>query len=254
MTAVQPDFIQSYMAWLKKDLSAYPMENGWSEITTPFLDIDNDCIQIYVRQNDDGTISLTDGGETLQGLNMSGCDVTTPTRSKIIDYTLMRFGIRRVGTELTAVAQQDNFAQKKNDLIQAVLAIGDVVYTSFPTVRNLFFEDVERWLKSADIRYLPNVKIAGKSGVDHAFDFVIPHSKDAPDRYLNVCNNPRKADAANYAFQLYDISQVRGDSMKAYIIVNDEKKIGRDFESICKEYKIEILKNSQRDQFVDVLS
>ncbi len=254
MTAVQPDFIQTYLAWLKRDLSAYTLDNGWSEITTPFLDIDNDCIQIYVRQNSDGTISLTDGGETMQGLKMAGCDVTTPTRSKIIDFTLMRFNIKLEGTELTAVAQPDNFAQKKNDLIQAILAIGDIAYTSFPTVKNLFFEEIERWLKSVGIRYLQNVKITGKSGVDHAFDFIIPHSRNEPDRYLNVCNNPRKADAVNYAFQLYDISQVRGDKNKAYIIVNDEKKIGRDFESICTEYNIEILKNSQRDQFIEALS
>ncbi|MBR6011683.1 MAG: DUF1828 domain-containing protein [Methanomicrobium sp.] len=254
MTAVQPDFIQTYLAWLKKDLSAYTMENGWSEITTPFLDIDNDCIQIYVRQNDDGTISLTDGGETLQGLKMSGCDVNTQARSKIIDFNTQRFGTQRKGTELTAVANMDNFAQKKNDLIQTILAIGDITYTAYPTVKNLFFEEIERWLKSTDIRYLPNVKILGKSGVDHAFDFVIPHSVNAPDRYLNACNNPRKADAENYAFQLYDINQLRGDDIKAYIIVNDERKIGRDFEYICKEYNIDIVRNSQRDQFVDALS
>lgn len=124
MTAVQPDFIQMYLEWLKKDLSIQYLENGWTEITTPFLDIDNDFIQIYIRQNSDGTINLTDGGETIQGLKMSGCDVTAQARSKIIDDNLKRFDIKREGTELTTVAQIDSFAEKMNDLIQAILAIG----------------------------------------------------------------------------------------------------------------------------------
>ena len=124
MTAVQPDFIQMYLEWLKKDLSIQSLENGWSEITTSFLDVDNDFIQIYVRENSDGTVSLTDGGETIQALKMSGCDVTSPARSTGIDNTLKRFGIKRDGTELTAIVQIDKFAEKMNDLIQAILAIG----------------------------------------------------------------------------------------------------------------------------------
>lgn len=63
--------LDDYMAWLKDKTTLRQIED-WVEITTPYLDRHNDCIQIYAKRQD-GTLLLTDDGYTINDLEQSGC-------------------------------------------------------------------------------------------------------------------------------------------------------------------------------------
>ena len=73
-------------------------------------------------------------------------------------------------------ASPDNFALRKHNLVQAMLAVNDMFYLVGLMVASLFYEDVVAWLDLHDIRYTPKVKFTGKTGYDHLFDFRIPKS------------------------------------------------------------------------------
>ena len=64
--------IEQYYAWLKKKTS-YKNINKWVEITAPYLDRNNDYIQMYLKKTDTGSYLLTDDGYTIAGLIQEGC-------------------------------------------------------------------------------------------------------------------------------------------------------------------------------------
>jgi hypothetical protein len=86
--------------------------------------------------------------------------------------TLNGFGVQLHQKALEIHATTEDFALRKHDLLQAMLAVNDLFYLSVPMVANLFYEDVVAWLDLCEIRYTPGVKFTGRSGYDHHFDFV----------------------------------------------------------------------------------
>ncbi len=229
MSATSPDsttvaeLVEQYHAWLR-DRTALKQVRQWTEITTPFLDRHNDCIQIYARREDGGFL-LTDDAYTLNDLEISGCSLDTPKRKEMLRTTLNGFGVRLMSGALQLHATGDNFALRKHNLIQAILAVNDLFYLASPTVKSLFFEDVTAWLDLIGVRYLPHVKIPGLSGFDHVFDFAIPKSSEQPERLLKAVNSPNRDSAQSFAFAWLDTQPARPPNAMAYAIINDNERV-----------------------------
>ncbi len=140
-------------------------------------------MQIYVKRDNDGFV-LTDDGYIISDLQISGCNLEGETRKNLLQQTINGFGIHIKEGALFIHATADNFALKKHNLVQAMLAINDLFYTATSIVKNLFFEDVQSWLNMHNIRYITGAKFTGKSGYDHMFDFVIPASQKISGTYF----------------------------------------------------------------------
>jgi len=185
MSEIQ-DLLDQYAKWIR-DNTALREVNGWTEITTPYLDRHNDYLQIYAKKEGNGFL-LTDDGYIIDDLQQSGCSLDSKKRRQLLDITLNGFGVRLDRNALIARASASNFAVQKHNLVQAMLAINDLFYLAAPTVASLFLEDVALWLDRSDIRYTPKVKFTGESGYDHVFDFVIPKSRAKPERIVKAIN------------------------------------------------------------------
>jgi len=170
--------LNDYVAWLK-DKTVLRQIDNWVEITTPYLDRHNDYVQIYA-QRENGRLLLTDDGYTIDDLEQGGCWLESRKRQDLLRMTLNGFGVRLHGKALEVHATPDNFALRKHNLVQAILAVNDMFCLAVPMVASLFYEDVVAWLDLHDIRYTPKVKFTGKSGYDHLFDFVVPKSRQQP--------------------------------------------------------------------------
>ena len=118
------DLVARYHAWLR-DRTVLKKIGRWTEITTPFLDRHNDCIQIYAQQDQAG-LMLTDDAYTLNDLEMSGCSLDSPKRREMLRTTLNGFGVRLVEGALQVSATADNFAIRKHNLIQAISRVNRV--------------------------------------------------------------------------------------------------------------------------------
>lgn len=160
--------LDSYIAWLKDKTSLRQVED-WVEITTPYLDRHNDYLLIYAKRQNGGYL-LTDDGYIIEDLQQSGCRLDGAKRQALLKMTLNGFGVHLDEDRLEIRASGENFASRKHNLLQAMLAVNDLFYLATPIVANLFFEDVIAWLDLHDIRYTPKVKFTGKSGYDHLFD------------------------------------------------------------------------------------
>jgi len=219
MMAEMQTLIDKYVAWLKDKTSLRHLED-WIEITTPYLDRHNDYLQIYARRLNGGYL-LTDDGYVLEDLQQSGCKIESPKRQALLKATLGGFGVRLNQNAMEVQASSENFPLRKHNLIQAMLAVNDLFYLAEPIVRSLFYEDVIAWMELHEIRYTPRVKFTGKSGYDHLFDFVIPKSRQLPERILQTINRPSRDTAQSLAFSWIDTKEVRPADSRAYAVLND---------------------------------
>ena len=174
------NLVEKYGEWLKQKFTVQDI-GDICEIVTPFVDRHNDFLQIYVKRVDNSLI-LTDDGYTISDLKLSGFEITTDKRKRMLNAILNGFGVHLDGDQITIKASVDNFPQKKHNLIQAMLTINDMFVMAKPVVASIFKEDVENYLRLNQIRYTPAVKFTGKSGFDQSFDFVIPASQKQPER------------------------------------------------------------------------
>lgn len=211
--------LDSYGTWLR-DKTTLRQLKDWVEVTTPYLDRHNDYLQIYVGRENGGYI-LTDDSYILGDLERSGCKLDSPKRQSLLKMTLNGFGVQLNDSALEARASRDNFALRKHNLIQAMLAVNDLFYLAEPTVKSLFYEDVEAWLELHQVRFTPRVKFSGKSGYDHLFDFVIPKSSQEPERIVRAISHPSRDSAQALAFAWVDTKEVRPPDSRAYAILND---------------------------------
>ncbi len=247
------DLISRYYEWLKNH-TAWREINGWVEITTPYLDRHNDHIQIYLRQQGNEWV-LTDDGYTLADLAQSGCDIDTPRRKALLQTTLNGFGVQQVSESLEVRASKDNFAPRKHDLVQAILAVNDLFYVARANVESFFFEDVALWLDKSDVRYTPRLNFLGHSHYSHQFDFVVPKSRSAPERILRVVNNPNKDNAQSAVFAWVDTKDARPSDSLAFAVLNDSnRKISNAVEDAFRSYGITPIEWSKREEFVGILA
>ena len=216
--------LDSYWIWLR-DRTVLQEIGEWTEITTPYLDRHNDCIQIYAKRANGGFL-LTDDGYTLDDLELSGCRIGSPKRQALFKTTINGFGVHvdKAGRALQIQASESNFSLKKHSLLQAILAVNDLFYLASSMVESLFHEDVMSWLEQSEIRYTPDVKFTGKSGYDHRFHFVIPKSKAQPERVLHAINRPVRDTAQAATFSWIDTKDARAPESRAYAILNDSER------------------------------
>lgn len=214
--------MDEYYSWLK-DKNAWKIIDKWVEITSPYLDRNNDYIQIYLKKENEGYL-LTDGGATITGLIQEGCSLDTPKRQRLLQLTLNGYGIIEHNGTLEIKATPDNFASRKHFLIQAILAVNDMFYLAEPYVANLFFENVRDWLDFSNIRYSEQISFIGRSGYARKFDFLITKSSAAPERIIKTINNPARNSADSIIIDWVDTKEVRLEGSKAYAFINDSDR------------------------------
>lgn len=247
--------IDSYISWLRKGISAENI-SGACEITTPFLDRHNDHLQIYASRSE-GKIVLSDDGYILADLRTSGLDLNTSKRKELWNATLNGFGVKSDGKILFIDATERNIGQKVHMLVQAMISINDMFVLAQPRVATFFWEDVSNFFELRGIRASPHVKLTGKTGFDHAIDFLIPKSKSMPERIIQTINSPNKNSVAQYLFVLEDTRDARGNGSDAYAFLNDqdlERPISGDVIEALEAYHVKPAPWSKREEFVEKLA
>jgi hypothetical protein len=245
--------MDAYHAWLK-DKSVLRQLDQWVEITTPYLDRHNDYVQIYAKPANGGFI-LTDDGYTIDDLEQSGCKLESRKRQELLRMTLNGFGVQLDGKALRVHASPDNFALRKHNLVQSMLAVNDMFYLAVPMVASLFYEDVVAWLDVHDIRYTPKVKFTGKTGYDHLFDFVIPKSRRQPERIIQTINRPSRDTAQAVVLSWVDTKEIRSADSRAYAMLNDtEQPVSSAVTDALRSYDVRAVAWSARENVREELA
>jgi hypothetical protein len=214
--------VDEYLRWLRENLRPAEVEGG-VVISTPFLDRHSDEIEIFV-QKENGGFRLSDDGYTISDLRAGGVDLTKGSRRDQVVRILNGYGVQLEESELSVKTTISDFPQKKHNLVQAILAVDDLHVTAKEDVLQFFREDVEEFLRTEEIPLFRDVKLSGKSGLDHHFDIGLPSDARHPERVLKAINALRRDTAMNFAFSVEDVRNLRGhDALGAFAVVNDSE-------------------------------
>lgn len=247
------DLLDNYLKWLK-DKTRLRQVDDWVEITTPYLDRHNDCLQIYARKEDNGYV-LNDDGYVIDDLETSGCKLDSPKRQELLQTVLNGYGVQLVDGTLQVRATSDSFALRKHNLVQAMLSVNDMFYLAQPTVASLFYEDVISWLDLHEIRYMPKIKFTGKTGFDYLFDFGIPKSKTQPERLLKAVTHPNRDAAQSAVLSWLDTREVRPPDSRFYAILNDtDREVSPAVVDALRSYEVVPVPWSKREDVCEELA
>lgn len=211
--------IDEYSLWVRENM--VPVQQGEAvRIITPMLDRNNDCMSVLVGESPDGGYIVTDLGETVADLEMSGVSLSTPKRVETLDGFVRGYGVSRSESgELFVRCGRSEIAAKMNMLIQAMASVDDMFMLSQDSVRELFTQDVGDWLLDNDIRSVEGPSFPGKSGLMYKFDYVVARSKAKPERLIKTVNKPTENNVKNALFGWQDVEQSRKGSL-GYVFLN----------------------------------
>ena len=256
MAQLDIDFSKQYLEWLKQNIEQYQVRDSIFRITLPFLDRNNDCVEVYIVDNGDGTYQITDDGATINDLEFSGFDIeTSERRKKILNSIVAAYGITRLDTnELVVKCTRDDLPLKKHMLAQRMVKVSDMFYLSKNTIQSVFLDDVQSFFDANDVRYVDNICLTGKSKLTTHYDFAIARSKKSAERFIKVVNNMDLNAARNIIFAWNDTKDMRQPEAKLYAFIqNTDKKISDDAIGALKEYEIKPALWSKKDSYISEL-
>jgi hypothetical protein len=244
--------IKEYYNWLReKTFVTKDERTGWSAISTPFLGLFNDNIEIYAKL-DNGRIILSDDGLTLSNLELAGSPVTrSPKRKEWMDMVLLNYGVALVDNELQTTGNEKDFPQKKHNLICAISEISDMAMMAKHTVSSLFKEDVKAYLDEQNIIYTPQFIAKGSTGIEFNFDFQIAgRNKELVIKSFNSLN---KINVPNFLFGWDDIKPARekisGKELMGLAIINNvDKETKQEYLDALESKGAKVILWDQRNQ------
>lgn len=245
------------IGWLKQNISEYKVNDNIYRITLPFLDRNNDYVDIYILDKGNGWYTITDDGYTISDLKLGGFDIgASAKRRSLLDFIVLSYGINRSEhNELMVDCTENDLPVKKHMLAQCMVKVSDMFYLSRSNVQSIFLDDVQNFFDKNDIRYVNNICLIGKSKLATHYDFAVARSKRSPERLIKVVNNMDLNAARNIIFSWNDTKDMRQQGTKLYTFIQDtDKKISEDAIRAIQEYGINTALWTEKDKYVQELS
>ena len=247
------DGINEYFEWLKKrTFVSQDDTTGWSVISTPFVGLFNDTIDIFAKQNPDGTIALSDDGNTLGNLELFGVGFKNSTgRKGIIDRIKLNYGVAITkDAEITKTVDKADFVQGKHDMLRAMLELSDLINLTTHRVSPVFKEDVKNLFHEKEMTVTPDFIVSGRSGIRFTFDYLI--AKPRKETVIQVFNNFDKANLATFLFGVDEVKatreQISEKTFEPVAIINDvENRVRKELLDALSNRNLEYLLWSDRN-------
>lgn len=250
MTEWVNELVDNYYAFLKNKTAVITNTGtSWVLISTPFVGLFNDTIEIYAKKSN-GKILLSDDGTTIRNLELIGAGVSrSPKRKDLLERVLLTYGVKMQDEELIIECEEADLVQKKHNLISAIIEINDMYILAKHTISSIFKEDVREYLDEQQIIYTPQFISKGSTGLEFAFDFQIAY-RDV-EIVIKAFNSLNKLNLPSFLFAWEDIKSVRekvtNKQVISLAIINDEEKdIEQDYLEALKNRKADFILWSER--------
>lgn len=243
--------INDYYTFLKeKTVIQSDGLSGWIQISTPMLDVYNDSIDLYAKQQN-GNILLSDDGQTLRNLDLNGVSLSrSHKRKQLIKQILLNYGVHwnNESNELLIEANEKNFPQRKLNLLSAIVETNNLYFLSENHVASVFSEDVKAYLDEQEIIYTPHFISRGSTGLEFTFDFQIASRK--LELVIKAFSTINSMNLPHFLFAWEDIKKVReqqtGKQITGLAIINDIKEIKPEYLEALRAKKAKYMLWSQR--------
>lgn len=243
---------EKYISWLEDEITVNKI-GEYLEITSPFLDRYNDYLQVYAKFEENNEITLTDDSYIIRNLQMTGIDISSSKRKKLLESFLRKYNVKLMEDALVTKCGIEDFPQKILFLMQAMLNVDDMFMLSQNKVASIFLEDVSTFLDNKDIFYSRDVGFFGKSGFLYSYDYLLQRNKEQPERLCKVINNPNKQNFQSTIFMWNDTKEAREKDSQLIVFLNDEDKVDPNVLSGFKNYEINTILWSEREKNLHLL-
>ncbi|MDR2833697.1 MAG: DUF1828 domain-containing protein [Streptococcaceae bacterium] len=202
----------AYFDWLFNEYSYSNLDKDIVRIDAPFFDNDFDYIVMYAEfhKNND-KITLTDDGWTINNLESHGVSFNknATTRIKLLNDIVDNLGVNINNGELSITSDIANYPIIKQRLLQSIIQVNDLAVLANKNVKNIFFEEVELFLRSKNILFARKPAFSGKEGITVQFDFSIPTERN--EKLIRTISNGN------------DLNRAKVLSMDTHILKNFKK-------------------------------
>jgi len=244
--------IDDYANWLKSEIT-FTKYGEFIELTTPYLDRFNDYLQIYVKQESTGKITITDDGYIIGNLLSSGTTFRSGSKRKgLLDRIIQNYSLQLVDNAIIAVATPQSFPQKKHSMVQAMLAIDDMYEMSPESVKSFFLEDVQKFLDDNEVYYSRDFSLIGKTGSLYTYEYHFQRTKHKPERFCKAIDKIRESSRNLTIFNWIDTQEKRNNEGQLIVMLNDENHINATDVEALKSYDIEPVLYSKRQENIDL--
>lgn len=231
--------------------------NDFIEITTPFVDMHNDFIQIYFIKEGNNNFRITDDGYILNELEMMGIEIKrSQKRNEFFKTYLNVFGVNynEKNDELfIAFSNINEYPEKQHRLIQCILRISDMLLTSRNSVISIFTEEISAFFEENDVPFIEGSNFTGISGKPQNFDFALPRSKNKREKLIKAINTPASENYKEPLFSWMDIKDMRKKSDFIVLANDTNKPIAEGFVEPFRNYSVEVLEWSKRNEWIEKL-
>lgn len=245
-----------YKNWYSKQIILKDY-NDFIEITTPFVDMHHDYIQLYFFKNQDGKFVISDDGYIISELTILGIDLNSAKkRKKYFENTLRVFGVNydeQTDELYVTLDSIDEYPKKQHNLIQCITRVSDMLLTARNAVASIFFDEVFNYFEENEVIYIKNPGFIGKSGNQQTFDFVIPRTKKKREKLIQTVNTPTSDNYVVTLFSFIDVQDVKAEADFVVIANDTNVPIDEKFSSSLTSYDVEILAWSKRDNWINEL-
>ena len=220
------NLIDNYTKWLKQEIR-FAQFDEYYELTVPYLDRFNDYLQIYVKQNSDGRIFITDDGYIISNLMSSGMKLRTgPGKRRQIERIIRNHGLLNENDSICVYAKPDEFPQKKHSMIQAMLAVDDLYEQGRQQTEDYFIKDVATFFDKKGIFYTKDIALTGRTGSSYVYDFLFQRTKKRQTTFCKTINHMNESKRNLTIFNWLDYKEERDDDSSLIVIYNDENSRG----------------------------
>lgn len=245
--------IAEYYQWLKDNTAIREDKGtGWFSVSTPFVGLFNDNIEIFVKKESESRILLSDDGDTIENLFLSGVDVLhSPKRKEYMDKVANNFGIKITPNgEIVTESNGADFAKKKHNMISAISSISDMSMLASEKVTSIFAEDVVDYVESLEVVSTPSFLVKGRSGLDFSFDIQVSGRKS--ELVIKPFSLLRQNAIERFLFCMEDIKDVRenatGKELKSLAIINDTTEPLKRLINALEQYGTSVMLWSRRNE------
>ena len=150
----------SYLEHLSRDFSV-SIDASRCYVLTPFSRPDGEAVEVQVERRADGWVGISDMGDTMGYLYLNGLTLSRSTIESA-HRICAGFAVTLDRNVLTVDAKSRTVGDALHRLIQAILAVTDLVQLRRPMNRVQFNDEVESLIISSGVTYDVDYSVAGQ--------------------------------------------------------------------------------------------
>ena len=138
--------------------------------------------------------------------------------------------------------------------MQVMLNVDDMFMLSQNKIASIFLDDIKSFFNQKEIFYSEDVSFIGKSGFVYSYDYLIQRTKEKPERLCKAINNPNRQNFQNTIFMWNDTKETRKLDSQLIVFLNDENKIDPSVIEGFKNYEVNVIPWSKREESLKILT